>query len=335
MRVLVAMSGGVDSSVAAALEIEAGHEVVGATMKLWGGPIDSGCCSLADVTDARRVCDHLGIDHHVFNFTEAVPTPCRRALRAEHALGRTPNPCVECNRHLKFDVLTARAKRLGFDAVSTGHHARVLRSDDGVRVARGRDRAKDQSYVLGVLGEAARGFLRLPVGEFTKTEVRERAESLGLRIWAKPDSQDVCFIASRSSSSARAEFLAERIELHEADIVDDASGEVIGRAPAVELVTVGQRRGTVASGPVRRYAVAVDVARRQVRVGDVAALEASFVALDPTSIEATPLPVGTEVSIQLSAPGLPSGEPLQDGGIAFERSERRVAPGQLVVWYPR
>src|ERR1700722_10535147 len=134
MRVLVAMSGGVDSSVAAALELEAGHEVVGATMKLWGGSSDSGCCSLADVTDARRVCDHLGIDHHVFNFTEEFERHVVEPYAAEHARGRTPNPCVECNRHLKFDTFIARARRLGFDAIATGHHARVVERSGQFRV---------------------------------------------------------------------------------------------------------------------------------------------------------------------------------------------------------
>ena len=130
MRVLVAMSGGVDSSVAAALEKEAGHEVVGATMKLWGGDSDSGCCSLADVTDARRVCDHLGIEHHVFNFTAEFDHHVVDAYAQAHSVGKTPNPCVECNRHLKFDAFLARASRLGFDAIATGHHARVLRTGE-------------------------------------------------------------------------------------------------------------------------------------------------------------------------------------------------------------
>jgi tRNA-specific 2-thiouridylase len=199
MRVLVAMSGGVDSSVAAALELESGNEVVGATMKLWGGTSDSGCCSLADVTDARRVCDHLGIEHHVFNFTEEFDRHVVDVYANEHAVGRTPNPCVECNRHLKFDAFLARAKRLGFDAIATGHHARVADRDRDFRIRRGADASKDQSYVLAVLASDARSALRLPIGELTKVEVRARAEALGLRTWAKPDSQDVCFIASRST----------------------------------------------------------------------------------------------------------------------------------------
>src|SRR5579862_169756 len=145
MRVLAALSGGVDSSVAAAMLLEEGHEVVGVTMKLWGGLQDRGCCSVADVEDARRVAQQLGIAHHVFNFTEEFETHVVAPYVSAHAQGRTPNPCIECNRHLKFDRLLVRAEQLGFDAVATGHHARISPSGD---LLRGADAAKDQSYVL-------------------------------------------------------------------------------------------------------------------------------------------------------------------------------------------
>ena len=190
------MSGGVDSSVAAALLVERGHEVVGATLKLWGGPSDSGCCSVADVDDARRVAQQLGIEHHVFNLTEEFDRHVVAPYVGEHARGRTPNPCIECNRSMKFDRLLGRADRLGFDRLATGHHARVTRSDDaGVwRLRRGADAAKDQSYVLSMLGQDALCRVEFPVGDMTKDEVRAHAHRLGLRTAAKPDSQDVCFI---------------------------------------------------------------------------------------------------------------------------------------------
>ncbi len=159
MRVLVAMSGGVDSSVAAALLVEQGHEVVGATLKLWGGPSDSGCCSVADVEDARRVAQQLGITHHVFNLTEEFDRLVVAPYVGEHALGRTPNPCIECNRSMKFDRLLQRADRLGFHRLATGHHARVDVDLDVApapwQLRRGADPAKDQSYVLSMLGQDA------------------------------------------------------------------------------------------------------------------------------------------------------------------------------------
>jgi tRNA-specific 2-thiouridylase len=238
--VLVAMSGGVDSSVAAALLVAAGHEVEGATMKLWGGRSDRGCCSVADVEDARRVAEQLGIVHHVFNFTERFAEAVVEPYTEAHAAGRTPNPCVACNRHLKFDVLAARATRLGFDELATGHHARIRRRNGAPRLARGADPAKDQSYVLSMLTAAHLERLQFPVGELAKAEVRAYAARLGLRTAAKPDSLDTCFIPT---DAGRAGFLAERIPLHPARVVDAETGEALGETPAVELVTVGQRRG--------------------------------------------------------------------------------------------
>ena len=194
MRVLVGLSGGVDSSVAAGLLLEEGHEVVGATMKLWGGAGDSGCCSVGDVEDARRVASRLGIDHHVFNFSEEFEQSVVGPYSEAHARGLTPNPCIECNRHLKFRRFLDRAVRLGFDAVATGHYARVEHDSQAPpRLLRGRDEAKDQSYVLSMLTVHELSRVLLPVGELTKPEVRAHAAFLGLATATKPDSQEVCF----------------------------------------------------------------------------------------------------------------------------------------------
>ena len=163
MKVMLAMSGGVDSSVAAALLLEAGHDVVGVTMRLWGGESDTGCCSVSDVDDARRVAQQLGIDHLVFNFSDDFDRNVVQPYVAAHAAGVTPNPCIECNRHLKFARLSDRADILGFDAIATGHHARIVRRDDGrAELCRGVDSAKDQSYVLHMLDQ--RELLRDPPG---------------------------------------------------------------------------------------------------------------------------------------------------------------------------
>jgi len=334
-RVLVAMSGGVDSSVAAAMLAEQGYEVVGATMKLWGGESDQGCCSVSDVDDARRVADHLGIDHHVFAFSEEFDRHVVSPYVAAHAAGQTPNPCIECNRHLKFDALVARADRLGFDAVATGHHARIVLMADGTRrVARGADAAKDQSYVLHMLDQPTLARVRFPLGELTKDVVRRRAGELGLRTADKPDSQDVCFV---SSTQGRSGFLGERMDLHPGRLVD-GDGTEVGRVPAVELVTVGQRRGLgLAGGAEHRYAVDVDVATATVTIGTASDLRTrQTVVVDP--VWAAGPHVG-DVLVQVSAHGEPRPAALRaddaGGGLVVEWSAttRRVAPGQSVVFY--
>jgi tRNA-specific 2-thiouridylase len=195
VQIMVAMSGGVDSSVAAARLAAAGHDVTGVTLKLWGGESDSGCCSVADVEDARRVAAQLGVPHYVFNFTEDFEAAVVEPYVGAHAGGRTPNPCVECNRAIKFGRLAARAATLGFDALATGHHARVRPAPGGrFRLLRGADPAKDQSYVLYMLGQPILERLLLPVGDLTKAQVRAEAAALGLRTADKPESMEVCFI---------------------------------------------------------------------------------------------------------------------------------------------
>jgi len=330
------MSGGVDSSVSAALLVDEGHEVVGATMKLWGGEGDSGCCSVADVYDARRVADRLGIDHHVFNFTELFTEMVVDPYVEAHRLGATPNPCVECNRHLKFDAFLQRALRLGFDAIATGHHAQVIHDETTHRVqlARGADTAKDQSYVLSVLSGDQLRHLLLPVGCMQKSEVRRLAKERGLITADKPDSQDVCFIASRTKGLGRSQFLAERIPLHAANVVERATGVSHGQVPAVELVTIGQRRGLgTDSSPAPRYVVDVDVQGRIVTVGDMADLLVDSVELVNRTWVHGELPSGTPVLVQVSAHGLAHAAKLTLNGVVFDAPTRRVASGQIVACY--
>ena len=331
---MLAMSGGVDSSVAGALLLEQGHEVVGVTMRLWGGESDSGCCSVSDVDDARRVAQQLGIDHHVFNFgtefAERVVNPYVQA----HATGITPNPCIECNRHLKFHHLLVRADVLGFEAVATGHHARIVQRGESWAVARGADRAKDQSYVVHMLDQSAMSRTLFPVGDLTKSDVRGIAQRLGLRTASKPDSQDVCFI---TADGGRRTFLGDRIPLRPG-VVRTTTGEVVGSVDAVELVTVGQRRGLTLSGaPSRRFVLEVDVERGDVVVGSADDLLRRTERLD--DITWATGPVEGEVLVQCSAHGPANPAVLRcDGtgeGVTLEWAtpQRRIAPGQSAVVY--
>ncbi len=330
------MSGGVDSSVAAGLLVEQGHDVVGATLKLWGGVSDSGCCSVADVDDARRVAQTLGIDHHVFNYSEEFERHVVEPFVAAHAAGQSPNPCIECNRHIKFDLLFERARRLGFDAVATGHHAKIEQRDSAFVLARGADERKDQSYVLGYLGEDELAMLMLPIGTMDKSEVRAHAERLGLRTWDKPDSQDVCFI---EASKGREVFLRQRIALTPAILVDSVSGEVVGETAAVQLMTVGQRRGVLPGRDgAKRYVSRVDVANATVEVGRLEDVLVSSLSLDAASLSfaRAPLGDGTAVLAQWSAHGAARPATLRHDGawrLDLDVPARPVAAGQSVVFY--
>ena len=328
-RVMVAMSGGVDSSVAAALSCENGDEVVGVTLKLWGGDSDSGCCSVSDVDDARRVADSLGIEHHVFNlgddFDEHVVAPYVEA----HSLGLTPNPCIECNRHIKFDRLMNRAKSLGFEKIVTGHHARIVKQkDDTFRIARAVDEAKDQSYVLYMLNQSQISSLHLPVGEMTKDQVREKADSLGFRVATKPDSQDVCFI---TREKGRADFLGQRIPLTPGRVVDE-SGSEVGRVEAIELVTVGQRRGMLlAGGKEPRYANNIDIESATVTVGTPDQLLVEQTEFRNTLWAANE--IKGELLVQTSAHGKPKLANIQDNVLTWNEAHSIVASGQSLVFY--
>lgn len=334
VKVLLAMSGGVDSSVAGALLLEQGHHVVGITMKLWGGDSDSGCCSVSDVDDARRVAQQLDIDHLVFNFGDDFDAHVVQPYVAAHAAGVTPNPCIECNRHLKFDRLLRRADQLGFDAVATGHHARVGRTPGGrYTLERGADQAKDQSYVVHMLDQPALARTLFPVGDIDKAEVRRLAAERGLRTASKPDSQDVCFI---TSDGGRTAFLGDRIAFRPASVVD-TDGAVVGAVESVELVTIGQRRGIgLPGGGPKRYVVDVDVPNAVVVVGSDADLLRD--GLDVGTLAWTDGAVTGAVRVQCSAHG--TTEPatitdLPDGRVhvAWSRPQRRIAPGQSVVFY--
>ncbi len=288
------------------------------------------------------MADRLGIVHHVFNFAAEFEDRVVDPYVEGHVEGRTPNPCIECNRHIKFDRLFERARSLGFDVVATGHHARCVPVPDGrYRLCRGADPGKDQSYVLAMLGQAQLARTLFPVGEMTKAQVRSEAQRRGLRTATKPDSQDVCFIRS---DVGRQGFLADRMALHPGRLVDQSTGEDVGPVDAVELVTVGQRRGMGhGQDGRRRFVTAVDVPLRRVTVGPPEAAMAKEVRLRTvTWVDGEPWagrrgePEVAAIA-QCSAHGRPvpcAVRRVAEGlVVTFWESQRRIAPGQTVALY--
>ncbi|MDQ3947261.1 MAG: tRNA 2-thiouridine(34) synthase MnmA [Actinomycetota bacterium] len=326
---MVAMSGGVDSSVAAARLARDGHDVTGVTLKLWGGESDSGCCSVADVEDARRVAAQLRIPHYVFNLTEDFEAAVVEPYVGAHAAGRTPNPCVECNRAIKFGRLAVRATALGFDALATGHHARVRPGPAGrFRLMRGADRAKDQSYVLYMLDQEVLERLLLPVGDLTKAQVRAEAAALGLRTADKPESMEVCFI----TRGGREEFLDARGAMTPGEIVD-RDGRLLGHHRGAAAFTVGQRRGLGVAAGERRYVIDVDAPSGRVTVGFPEDLLRDGVTLrDLRFVNGRP-PASEEVAVQSRAHGQPVPGHLSGDVVRYTRPQPRVAPGQVVALY--
>ncbi len=327
-RVMVAMSGGVDSSVAAALARDAGHELAGVTLKLWGGEQDSGCCSVSDVEDARRVAAQLGIDHYVWNLTDAFETSVVQPYVDAYANGVTPNPCIECNRTMKWGSLLDRALALGFDAIATGHHARVVETASGPRIGRGHDDHKDQSYVLGMLDQHQIGRTLLPVGSMTKGAVRAHADALGLRTASKPDSQDVCFVAGGD----RSVFLGARIERRPGRFVD-VGGNDLGSHPGVDAFTIGQRRGLGVALGTRTFVVDIDADVATVTLGsrdDLLVDAQPFADLRWTGAAAESDEV---LVVQVRAHGGTAGAFVGERSVTWRTPQPRVAPGQSLVFY--
>jgi tRNA-specific 2-thiouridylase len=329
MNVLVAMSGGVDSSVAAAVLRDQGHDVTGVTLKLWGGASDSGCCSVSDVEDARRVAAQLDVAHYVFNFAEVFDERVVAPYVASYAAGRTPNPCIECNRTIKWGRLYERARTMGFDALATGHHARRTTGPDGApELRRGADVRKDQSYVLAGLGREQLAATVLPVGEMTKADVRAHAARLGLRTATKAESMDVCFI----TRGGRTAFIDARVPAAPGRIVD-VHGVEVGTHDGVRAFTVGQRRGLAVAAGERRYVVDVDAASATITLGGPSDLLRDRVALTDVRSTGATIASGTRVDAQVRAHGAPRPGTWWGDHILWEEPQPRVAPGQTVALY--
>ncbi|WP_189169025.1 tRNA 2-thiouridine(34) synthase MnmA [Pilimelia anulata] len=340
MRVLAAMSGGVDSAVAAARAVHAGHEVTGVHLALSANPGTfrtgaRGCCTLEDARDARRAADVLGIPFYVWDMAAEFRADVVADFVAEYAAGRTPNPCLRCNEKIKFAAVLDRAVALGFDAVATGHHARL--GADGL-LRRSVDAAKDQSYVLAVLTRDQLDRALFPLGDATKAEVRAEAAARGLAVADKPDSHDICFIADGDTRG----FLARELGERPGEIVDAATGTVLGTHTGAYAYTVGQRRGLHLGRPAPdgrpRYVLAVTPVTNTVTVGPAEALEVAEVRAARPVWTGGAGPSGpVECEVQLRAHGTPIAAVLHadpDGWTArLRRPARGVAAGQALVAY--
>jgi tRNA-uridine 2-sulfurtransferase len=363
-KIMVAMSGGVDSSLAAALLHEAGHDVTGVTMHLWEGDDErlkeSLCCSQEMTESARRVCAQLGIPYYVFNYQREFRKYVIEYFLKEYTRGYTPNPCLECNREIKFRALLARAQALGFDYVATGHYARIRETEDGrsriedrsgatlpssildprsstqYELLRAVDADKDQSYMLHMLQQGDLARLLFPIGEYAKPQVRAMAAQLGLASAERPESQDICFVPG---GDYRNLLIEERpASLRPGPIVDQ-QGREIGRHEGLPLYTIGQRKGLGVAAGQPLYVTQLDVACNAVVVGPSAALERTALDASGVTFVGGGWPVAPfECLAQIRSHAEPVAAhviPGQHGSIrvAFAHPQRAVTPGQAVVLY--
>jgi tRNA-specific 2-thiouridylase len=342
-RVIVGMSGGVDSSVTAALLKQAGHDVIGVTLNVWPDlpnmpemQREDACCALGAVEDARRVADKLDIPYYVLNFREVFEDKVIKNFVQTYASGRTPNPCIRCNQFIKFDALLVKARQLGADYVATGHYARIEHGQPN-RLRKAADPSKDQSYVLYVMTQERLGAAMMPLGDFSKSSTRQMAADFGLAVANKPESQDICFVPFKRYT--------EFIELYAPEVLQpgpivDGEGKVLGEHRGVALHTVGQRRGLgIATGePV--FVTGIEASSNTVVVGGAADLLKSACELDEVNWIAGDLPAepiralgkaryrSTEVPCTVTR-----GEDGARLRVQFDEPQRALTPGQALVLY--
>ena len=338
MKVLAAMSGGVDSSVAAARMVDAGHDVVGVHLALSSAPGtlrtgSRGCCSKEDASDARRVADVLGIPFYVWDFAEKFKADVIDEFVSSYARGETPNPCVRCNQRIKFSALSAKALALGFDTVATGHYARL----SGGRLRRAVDRGKDQSYVLAVLTAEQLRHAAFPIGDTAKPRIRAEAARRGLAVADKPDSHDICFIPSGNTRA----FLGERIGVRRGTVVT-TDGAVLATHDGVHGFTIGQRKGLGIAGPGPdgrpRYVTSIDAETGTVEVGEAADLDVRALVGRSPVFTAGAAPEGhVECAVQVRAHGEMASAVAELVGdelvVRLRAPLRGVARGQTLVLY--
>ncbi|NLG93463.1 MAG: tRNA 2-thiouridine(34) synthase MnmA [Clostridiales bacterium] len=340
-RVMLGMSGGVDSSVAALLLLKAGYDVTGVTLRLrpdkyMQQSAAGGCCSLDDIDDARRVAYKLGIDHLVLNFTELFEKNVIDYFAAQYEAGLTPNPCIACNRHIKFDAMLRRARELDFDYIATGHYAIIEQNAAGRWLLRKAPASKDQSYVLYSFTQDQLSHTLMPLGGYTKPQARALAEEAGLPVAHKPDSQEICFVENNDYAGFIERYTGKTAP--QGNFVD-ADGNILGRHRGITHYTIGQRKGLGVSFGKPMYVTKIDTVHNEVTLGEEGSqYRSSLVAADlnfiPFDTLETEMDVTAKVRYQ-AAPAKARLIPLGDGRVRvdFEEAQRAVTPGQAVVFY--
>lgn len=341
MKLIAALSGGVDSSVAAARAIDSGHEVVGVHLALARkstGGRERGCCTLDDARDARRVADVLGIPFYVWDFAERFQETVMADFLDEYSAGRTPNPCLRCNEHIKFSAVLDRAQALGFDGIVTGHYARIEHGEEGPELFRAIDPSKDQSYVLAVVPRSQLAAAHFPLGGDHKADVRAEAARRGLVTAAKPDSHDICFIPDGDTAG----YVVSALGAQPGAIVDSATLETIGEHRGTFTVTIGQRRGLGLTVPAEdgepRYVIDVDPHEAVVTVGPREHLMVHRIEADAPLWLSSPWSGSrSDVQVQVRAHGEPIGATvtMNADGVVVELDSpiQGIAPGQALVVY--